>query len=70
MIASMFESRIITIGQYLTIKSNYSNVINLVCDQEQQNIIRPQHKQLESYNIQCDETSIPKHLGKHFMKAV
>ena len=69
MIARMFESRIITIGQYLTIKSNYSNVMKFVCEQEQQNIIRLQHKLLESYNIQPDETLTPKHLRKQFMKA-
>ena len=38
MIARMFESRIISIGQYLNIKSNNSNVMNFVCEQEQQNI--------------------------------
>ena len=71
MIARMFESRITTIGQYLTIKSNYSNVMKFVCEQEQQNIIqlRLQHKPLESCNIQHDVTSTPKHLSKQFMKA-
>ena len=64
----MSESRIISIDQYLTIKSNYSNVMNLVCEQERKNIIRLQHKLLESYNIQCDETSTSKHLSKQFMK--
>ena len=65
----MFESRIISIALYLTIKSNCSNIMNFVCEQEQQNIIRLQHKLLESYNIQYDETSTPKHLSKQFMKA-
>ena len=69
MIARMFESRIISIALYLTIKSNCSNIMNFVCEQEQQNIIRLQHKLLESYNIQYDETSTPKHLSKQFMKA-
>ena len=69
MIARVFESRIISNGQYLTIKSNSNNVMSLVCEQEQQNIIRLQHKLLESYNIQYDETSTPKHLSKQFMKA-
>ena len=69
MIARMFESRIISNGQYLTIKSNSNNVMSLVCEQEQQNIIRLQHKLLEPYNIQYDETSTPKHLSKQFMKA-
>ena len=64
----MFEKRIITIGQYLTVKGNYSNIMKFVCEQGQQNIIRLQHKLLESYNIQHDETSTPKHLSKH-MKA-
>ena len=67
MIARMFESRIITIGQYLTIKRNYSNVMKLVCEQEQQNIFRLQHKLLESDNLQHD--SPPKQLSKQFMKA-
>ena len=69
MIARMFESRIISIGQYITIKSNYSNVMNFVCGQKQQNIIRLQYKLLESYNKQYIETSTPKHLSKQFMKA-
>ena len=68
MIARMFESRIITVVQYLTIKSNYSNVMKFVCEQEQQNI-RLQHKLLESYIIQHYETSTLKHLSKQFMKA-
>ena len=40
----MSESRIISIDQYLTIKSNCSNIMNLVCEQEWKNIIRLQHK--------------------------
>ena len=69
MIARMFESRIISNGQYLTIKSNSNKVMSLVCEQEQQNIIRLQHKLLESYDIQYDETSTQKHLSRQFMKA-
>ena len=42
--------------------------MKFVCELEQQNI-RLQHKLLESYNIQHDETSTPKHLSKQFMKA-
>ena len=42
--------------------------MNFVCEQEQQNIIRLQHKLLESYNIKYNETSIPKHLSKQLMK--
>ena len=69
MIARMFESRITTFGQYLAIKSDYSNVMKFVCEQEQQNIIQLQHKLLQSYNMQHDETSTLKHLSKQFMKA-
>ena len=35
MIARMFENRIITICQCLTIKSNYSNVMKFACEEEQ-----------------------------------
>ena len=68
MIARIFESRIIAIGQYLTIKIKYSIIMKFICEQEQQNIIWLQHKLLESYNIQHNETSTPKH-SKQFMKA-
>ena len=43
--------------------------MKFVCEQEWQNIIQLQHKLLESYNKQHDETSTPKHLSKQFMKA-
>ena len=43
--------------------------MNFVCEQEQQNIIRLQHKLLESYNIQYNETSTPKNLSKQLTKA-
>ena len=39
MVARMFESRVIAVGQYLTINSNRSNIIKFVYEQEQQNII-------------------------------
>ena len=42
--------------------------MNFICEQEQQNIWL-QHKLLESYNIQYDETSTQKHPSKQFMKA-
>ena len=69
MVPRMFESRVITVAQYLTINRNYSNTIKFVYDQEQQNVLRIQQKLLECYNVKHYETSTLKYLSEQFMKA-
>ena len=69
MVTRIFESRIITVGQYLTISSNNNNGVKFIHEQEQQYIIRFQQKSLVCYHIDHDKTSPPKYLRRQYLKA-
>ena len=64
MIARMFESRILSIAQY--IKKSESD---FVYQQEQQEIIRLSQQLLDLYHTEYDNTTSPRVLSKLFVKA-
>ena len=69
MVARMFESRVITIGQYLTQRSHHNEISKFIYETELPNMIRLQHNLLATYNIYHDISSIPKKLSKQYMNA-
>ena len=69
MIARMFESRIISMSQYIKRKKGENNILHCVYQQEQQEIIRLSQQLLDLYHIEYANTTKPRILNKLFVKA-
>ena len=69
MIARMFESRIVSIAQYIKMNKSENNILDFVYQQEQQEIIRLSQQLLDMYQIEYDNTTRPRVLSKLFVKA-
>ena len=69
MIARMFESRIISVAQYIKMKKSENNILDFVYQQEQQEIICLSQQLLDLYHIEYDITIRPRVLSKLFVKA-
>ena len=69
MIARMFESRIISMSQYIKRKKGENNIIHCVYQQEQQKIIRLSQQLLDLYHIEYANTTKPRIISKLFVKA-
>ena len=55
LITWMFESRIISIAQYIKMNKNENNILNFVYQQEQQEIIQLSQQLLNLYHIEYDK---------------
>ena len=65
----MFESRIVSIAQYIKMNKSENNVLDFVYQQEQQEIIRLSEQLLDMYQIEYDNATGPRALSKFFVKA-
>ena len=69
MIARMFESRIISIAQYIKMCKSENNILDFVYRQEEQETIQLSQQLLDLYYIEYDITTRPRELSKLFAKA-
>ena len=63
-IARMFESRIISIAQYIKKRKSENGILDFVYQQKQQKIIGISQQPLDLYQIEYDNTTSPRVLSK------
>ena len=68
-IASMYESRIVSVMQHLELDKSHNTSLQFVAEQEQNDIIRLTEKLLGNDQIECEENTTPKKISRVFIEA-
>ena len=68
-IQRVFESRIISIRQYLLGNRNRNTTIAYICDEEKDNLLRLEENLLQTYEVDTNLNQNPKTVSKLYAKA-
>ena len=68
-IASMYESRTVSVMQHLELDKSHNTSLQFVAEQEQNDVIRLTEKLLGNDQIECEENTTPKKISRVFIEA-